>query len=124
MANELALNLRVTYAKSGTSITWPDTNGQSITVTVAGTRFVQHRQAVGTSEEALELGDIATGGYAFFFNRDTTNYVSIRQATGGTNLIRINAGEWAAFRFDTASAAPFAIANTASVELECLILAA
>src|SRR3990167_4168263 len=122
MANELTLSIKATYAKSGTEITFPDPAHQSIQSTVTGSRFLVMRQAVGTSEEALELGDISTGGYCVMFNRDATNFVSIRPATGAANTIRINPGEFAVFRFGSGATAPFAIADTAAVDVEYFLL--
>lgn len=81
-------------------------------------------QSVGTSEEAIALGDLltlGTLGYAFFRNLDATNYVSIRAGTGETSLIRLQPGEWCVFPFDGAATAPYAIANTAAVNLEVCI---
>ena len=122
MANELTLQIKATYAKSGAEVTFPDLAKQVLLVTVTGTRFIQMRQSVGTSEEALELGDIATGGYCIMVNRDATNYMEVRSGTGATDLIRLNAGEVAVFRISGDSTAPFVIANTAAVEIEYFLL--
>lgn len=125
MAAELTLQIKASFVKGGTTITFPgDEDSQSITITVSGSRFIQMRQSVGTSEEALDLGDIATGGYFVAVNRDSTNYVELRSGTGATDFIRLNAGEVCAFRISGDASAPFAIANTAAVELEYFLLAA
>lgn len=125
MADELTLTIKAVYAKSGTEITFPDTAKQRISITVAGTKILQHRQSVGfAAEEALELGEVAAGGYIVMVNRDATNFVSFRQGTGTTNVIRLSPGEVAAFRLHASSTAPYVIADTAAVELEYLLLSA
>ena len=122
MANELTLSIKAVYAKSGAEVTFPDVAKQSIGVTVTGTRFIQMRQSVGTSEEALELGDIATGGFCIMINRDATNFVEVRPGTGATDLIRLKAGEPAMFRISADATAPYVIADTAAVEIEYFLL--
>lgn len=124
MANEITITAKLTFTKGGTSVTFPSASYQTFNVTVSGSRFIQMRQAIGTSEEALDLGDIATGGYFIARNHDTTNYVEIRSGTGTTDLVRLNAGEVCMFRISSDSAAPFAIANTAAVDLEYVLIAA
>jgi len=119
MANELTIAITLEVTLDGVTRKWPREE-QSITVT--GTRFVWHKQEVGTSEEALELGDISTGGWAIMANRDSTNFVEIRSGTGGTNLIKIKAGETCCVRLSGDASAPYAIADTAAVELEIFML--
>lgn len=121
MADELTLNIGFDYSKSGTSISERVTN---LAVDVSGTKITHTRQAITTSEVALDLGGLSTGGYLLAINRDATNYVSIRPGTGATNVVRILPGEVALFRIDSAASAPYAIANTATVELEFWLLSA
>ena len=59
MASELNLSITFEYRKGSTSLTLsPDA-----TVTVAGTVALHNRQVVGTSEEALVLGDVSSPGF-------------------------------------------------------------
>lgn len=120
MANEITLTAKLLYAKGGTSVSL---GVEGLAITVSGSRFIHHRQQIGTTEEALDLGDLATGGYFVGVNRDTTNFVEIRSGTGATDLVRLNAGEACAFRMSGDASAPFAIANTAAVELEFILIA-
>lgn len=124
MANELTVTIKALFEKGGTSITFPDGSHRETSVTVSGSRFFMGRQSIGTSEEAIDLGDIATGGWFFGINRDSTNYLEIRSGTGATDLVRMNAGEPCAFRISGDATAPFAIANTSACELEYLLIAA
>lgn len=119
MADEITVLARLSYSKSGSSDSLPDSPAP-ISVTLTGTRCLKHRQSVATSEEALVLGETTAGGYCLIINRDATNFVSVRAATGATALIKIKAGEIALFRLS--SAAPFVIADTAAVEIEYLLL--
>lgn len=124
MADELTLSIRATLSKSGSEITFPPASAQALTIDVSGSRWLHNRQEIGTSEEALELGDISTGGYLIAINRDATNYLELRSGTGGTDLVRINAGEIACFRVSSDATAPYAIANTSACVLEYLLLPA
>jgi len=95
--------------------------GRSV-IDVSGDAFVRFRQNVGTSEEALEVGDIGTLGWAFFINHDATNYVEISSGSGVQALIRVEAGEIAGpFRLSQ-GATLYATANTAAVDLEGLVI--
>lgn len=96
---------------------------ENISVDMTGDSYVRHIQTVGTSEEALELGqDIGTPGYVMIRNLDSTNFVSLRRATGEGNCIKILAGKFALFQW--AASAPFAIADTSPVRIEVLLLEA
>jgi len=119
MANELKLKVDFAFSKGGT-VFEPDKLVDSIDV--SGTQALHYRQSVGTSEEAIELGELSTGGYGLFVNRDDTNYISIRSGTADTDLVRLNAGEMALFRVHGDSSAPFAIADTAACAMEYWLL--
>lgn len=120
MANELTLTGLFSYIKGNRKVS--PTGKTSATVSVSGTNTMDHTQSIGTSEEAIVLGDVVPGGYCYFENLDSTNFVSIRQQTGVNDLIRIKAGEFAIFRMDADATAPFAIADTSSVDLMCILL--
>lgn len=47
---------------------------------------------IGTSEETLSIGDVATGGLFVFKNRDATNYIEIGPDNGGTILAFVKCG--------------------------------
>jgi hypothetical protein len=83
-------------------------------------------QNVGTTQEAVGIGEVVTPGVAFFKNLDPTNFVEIgvmSSGTGGTflPLVKCKPGESAKFRLATANF--WARANTASVNLQTCILA-
>lgn len=97
MANEITLTinaqlvngyLRDTFAPGAEQIT-QTTRGSHETVWV-----------VGTSEEDLSIGDVATPGRVFLKNLDTTNYVDIGPKSGGSMVaaIRLSPGESHTFK--------------------------
>ena len=119
MAAELSIGpLSISFAKTGSPSL--STMASGITPTVTGAQYMDNVQNVGTSEEAILLGDVAPGGYVFVQNLDTTNFVSLRQATGAANFMKLLAGEWAIFRMSVDTTAPFAIADTAAVNVRFL----
>ena len=96
-----------------------------LTFDQTGTEYTQHIQTIGTTEEAIELGEITSIGYVLAINLDTTNFVSLRVGTGLTNAIRLDANNGLAlFRAGSGLTAPFAIADTAACRVLFLILEA
>lgn len=120
MANEITLSINITFAKGGSEESFRAADAMKIDVT--GSRFMHNRQEIGTSEEAIDIGDVSTGGYFVAVNRDVTNFVEIRSGTGTTDVVKLKAGEACAFRMSADSNAPFALADTAPVELEYLLI--
>ena len=124
MADELTITATMQFDKGDSDYTVP-TNGSPFSVTITGTNFLIHRQIVGTSEEALVLGDVdisANGAWLIMVNRDATNYVEIRPGTGVADMVEIPAGEVAMFKIPSSATAPFVIANTASCEVEYMLV--
>lgn len=120
MADELTLTLKVSYSKNGVTLAPADVSNKKITISGnAAKHFVQN---IGTTEEAIDLGDVTTGGWWFAWNRDSTNWVEIRVGTGGADFVRLEAGEFFAGRLSPDNAAPYAIADTAACNVEFLII--
>lgn len=111
MANELTASFRV----------WDNVNDvgmvlASLGIDVAGRRFVKHTQLIGTSEEALALGELATLGIFAGYNTDPTNYLEVRSGTGASNDIhKFLPGESFFWRWGSDITAPYAIANTSAI---------
>lgn len=81
-----------------------------------------HVQSVGTSEEALDFGDVGTEGYCSLQNLDPTNYVEWGPDSGGSagSMVpvgRLNPGEPPAFFRLKSGVTVKAQANTAA----CLV---
>ena len=115
MANEIAYSFTLSFSKSGAG----DSKAVSGNVNVSGTDYVRGVQAVGTSDETISLVDVGTPGWCYLKNLDATNYVEA--GSDGTNyFVKMKAGESAFFR--VASAAVHVKANTASCNVEYMII--
>jgi len=114
----LTLSMSFSYTKGGTSHSLSLTNQE---IDVSGTNSIHHRQTIGTSEEALQLGEVTAGGYMIIVNRDATNFVEIRPNTAVADLCKLKAGEGTILRL-AADAVPYAIADTANCEVEYIIV--
>lgn len=120
MADELTVRTTLQYSDSEESE--DGISPDEFRVDVGTKKFIHAKFAVGLTEEALFLGEVATPGYAIFANRDLTNFVEIRVGTAGAKMVKLKAGEKACFRFGTGATAPYAIADTAPVQLEYFIV--
>lgn len=116
MSAELLLQASLKFAKSGAAI---ESNFASAYFDVSGSVGNKEVQAIGTSDETLNLGDISTIGYCLFRNLDPTNYVSIG-SDGTLYPIKLKAGEVAMVRWN--AAAIHAKANTAICNLEYTLI--
>jgi hypothetical protein len=119
MAGELKLTIKLDYDKGSVDLDFPSTE---FSVDVTSTLAHHGVQNIGTSEEAIELGGVAAGGYVLMVNRDATNYVEIREGTGIADLVRILPGEPALFRLTDTATAPFAVANSAGCDVEVFVI--
>lgn len=118
MANELKVTCRLEFSKGDTEHDFAITK---LARTIAGAQAMANRQSIGTSEEAVLVGDVAAGGYFMGVNRDSTNYIELRPGSGLGDLIRLEAGDVCLFRL-TDDATLYAIADTDTCDLEYLII--
>lgn len=118
MADELKVQVVLSFAKG--TIPRQKFDSGLVSVTVSGSNYHRTVQAVGTSIEALSLGDVATPGYCIMHNLDATNFVQVYPDATDDPVIKLKAGEWALFRF--ASAAPYVKADTGACNLEVFLL--
>lgn len=122
MANELTVNASLAY-EDADDVTASIVNTDDL-ITVTTLKPSKHRQTITTSEVAINLGGISSIGWLMFKNLDPTNYIEIKTGTGGTIIGKMLAGEsYGPVRCGSGITAPFAIANTASCEMEILICA-
>lgn len=121
MADELTVNFSMNYAKGESRLNIP---AKQMLVDVSSQVRASNTQTIGTTHEALAMGDVASAGGAYFLNTDATNYVDIGVDVSATfyGLIRLMPGEFA-FCPRLATNAPYAKANTSSVNLEYIIFA-
>lgn len=121
MANEITISGSISGTKPGAV---ESLSVSGLTITMTGTDYVKKTQTIGTSSEALGLIDAGTIGLCLIKNLDTTNYVEVRGRSADLHLLRINAGEFALFRFSGDSTAPEVKANTAACIVEYVIFEA
>lgn len=95
-------------------------------VLASSTKVIGGIISVGTSEEAIPLGEVtAAGGHMTVVNLDDSNYIELRDATGASNdVIKVPAGECAMFRWGSDVTAPYWIANTAAVRVNYRLVSA
>lgn len=117
MANEGTVSISLSFTKSGRSAELGKTGLQ---FDISGTDYSKQTQTIGTSEEAIALSDVTTGGYFCAVNRSSTYNIKIRAATGAADLIVLLPGEACCFRMQ--ATAPYAIAITGAAELEYLLI--
>lgn len=115
MANELSISITHGYTKGNASL---PSRTVATNVTVTGTVFVDSLQSIGTSEETIALGEVATPlvGYLYLRNCDATNFVEVGNATGAYQ-IKLKAGQQACLPLDSWDGI-YAKANTGAVLLQ------
>ena len=119
MANEITVTTGIQVLKGNIVA---GVNQRTFQVDMLGTRFIRNAQAIGTTYEAVNIGDVASAGWASFTNLDATNYVEIGVEVSSAfyPLVRLDAGRTAGpFRLSTTTI--FARANTAAVNLDVFI---
>lgn len=116
MANEIQLSVNLVASKGGASVS----GSASQVSTMAGDQMLTNVQIIGTSSEAIILGDSTTIGYVFFKNMDATNFVSISAlatAVASTSFAKLLPGDCALIKAVGNPPTLTAIADTASVNL-------
>jgi hypothetical protein len=120
MANEGTVSASLKVTKGTGDALYTFNESFSKVFDVAGTEANCNIYSIGTSVEAIPLGDVGTAGYLLAKNLDTTNYVEFTvESDGSSPLVKLKAGEIALFR---CSGAPYAIANTAAVRVKVLVI--
>ena len=121
MADECTLTAKLEYSDS------EDTEVslllEDFLSSVATKKVIRGKVSVGTSEEAIPLGEATSPGWFMAINRDETNYVEIKTATGGTIFAKMKAGEpCGPIRLGSGAQVPYWIANTAACQVDYLII--
>lgn len=115
LANELTTTISVEYSDAdGQELSSGTQNEQR---SVSTKRPIKHTQLIGTSEEAIQIGDGGTIVELYLRNLDPTNYVEIKTGTGGVVTDKLLPGKDCLHRLGSGMQAPYAIANTASCAL-------
>jgi hypothetical protein len=99
VANELQFTGGTTLANGSLMDSIPL---QTLLVTQSSAALLAKVVAVTTSEADLTTTEIATLGWAWIQNLDTTNYVQYGPKSGGAMVAmgRLKAGEWALLRLE------------------------
>jgi len=110
MAGEIRYTIGLTREKNGrtTAVPVATISGD------AGNAFVMGEVSIGTSEEAIPMGEVTVPRTAFFQNLDATNYLNILKETAGEILTTLQPGQATLIQMDPADTAPFAVADTAA----------
>ena len=127
MADELTIAFRASFAKGGTLEKFPNDDGSAaeFSVTVSGSRIQRFRQRISVGGTEILVAAVGgAGGWLFGVNRDATNFMSIRESFGATNLIKLKPGEPCMFRISPSATAVHAFADTANVEFDFLLIEA
>ena len=120
MADEITLNGKMKVVNSTTNEI-AEVRDLLINQTAKGVTHLT--QTIGSTEEAIDLGQLSTLGYALFINRGPTDTISLRQATSASDFCDLKPTEFALFRVSADMTAPFAISSsTNSPVLEFWIL--
>eukprot|EP00914_Ancora_sagittata_P015247 GHVO01030011.1.p2 GENE.GHVO01030011.1~~GHVO01030011.1.p2 ORF type:complete len:195 (-),score=20.53 GHVO01030011.1:1274-1858(-) len=94
MSNELSLAAELRFNKAG-KVSAMSSSGR---LTISGNVIAELEQTVYTVEELLNLGQLGSlAGYVLIENLDSTNFVELRPASGGQDMIKIRAGMCALF---------------------------
>lgn len=123
MANEITVFMKLSAVKGNLTVQ-PAQLSTTFTLNAAAPNVSGVTQSIGfAAHEAITLGDVATNGWAWFKNTDSTNFVQIGVDVGSTfyPLVRLNAGEAGCFRL-AHGVTPYAKSDTAAVVLEKYIL--
>ena len=122
MANEFTVSALLKIDKGFLTDT---KNTSNLKVDQTGDGAAGGVQNIGTSAEAIDVGDVSTLGLAYFRNLDDTNFVQIGQDIGGggfNEFFKLLAGEVALMRLDLAATGVLqAKADTAAIELQYMI---
>jgi len=113
MAKEIGISLSISIQKNGAGAS----GTLSISPDLTGELILQNVQNIGTSAEAVTLGDITTAGQVFIKNLDATNFVEVFLDSGGTQRIaKLRPGYGMYIPFE--GTALYAKANTASCKIQ------
>ena len=129
MANELAANCGISFAKAGvtspTGSTTSDPIGESQPLTqfsVAGSVFSQGTMLASFEDPTpIPLGAVDEPHWTYLQNLDDTNFVTVRKSESGDDFLKLLPGEFALFPFNPDSV-PHVIADTADVLVKYLIV--
>jgi hypothetical protein len=122
MADEVTISASLQYTDSDDPDIEEFLQIADLKADVATLKFVKHKQSIATSEEAINLAECTSPGWAFFKNADPTNFINLRVATGGAIFAKLLPGEICVIRLGSGAQAPYAISDSAACMLHYLII--
>lgn len=112
MANEISASASLSAGKNGVALS----NSFSRSADMSGDEMIANIQNVGTTAEAVVLGDISTIGFLLIKNLDDTNFVEIDAANTFDKFPqKLLAGDFVLLKPQTTTI--YAKANTAACNL-------
>lgn len=120
MANEIKLTPQLTYASGLLKLSFaPGQKSYTQTTQQAHATVV----SVGTAEEDMPVGDVATNGWLVLYNLDATNFVKYGPKSAGAMIEfgRLRTGEFAMLRLASGVTNRW-IADTAACKVQMLLL--
>ena len=82
MANEITIAVQLNVTKNGATVA----ASPSVVQTMTGDQMLSNVQIIGTTNEALVIGDVTPTGWFFIKNLDATNYVEVFLDNGNAQL--------------------------------------
>lgn len=120
MSKEVTINLQLQYSDSNATADSLQLANATYSVT---TKVIAHIAAVApTTAAAMNLGAVSSLGYICIINRDPTNFVTLLTGTGGVVFAKLWPGQGALFFFGSGVTAPFIKADTATCQVDYLLL--
>lgn len=119
MANEFSISAALTLRKNYLNKQVSD--ARNLNAVTSAPAYVAGSPSIGTTHEAIPMGDVATQGWAFFKNLDATNFVTIGIVVTATYypMLKLKAGEFVLVRLSTNTI--YAKADTAACQLDFII---
>ena len=120
MANEITSTIGLSVVNGNLRVQFPQVARQ---YTQSASGLSDQVLSIGTSEENVAFGDVATPGLTVLHNLDSTNYVEYGQSDGGTmkKIGKLSPGDVHLIRI-AASTTLRMLANTAACKVRVLCL--
>jgi hypothetical protein len=120
VSNELTINITAAYSDADGVA--DEFNAANFIKSLSTKLLHRLKQSVTTSPVALNLGGISSPGYVGLKNLDPTNYVSVLDASNGSERVRLDPnGGPALLKLGSAMLAPYLQANTATCLVEIIV---
>lgn len=120
MAQEITLTASLSVNKSTVMSSAVARSVTAALFNMSGNFWVEGTVSIATSATAIPLGQVVAPHWAYFHNLDSVNFLKIRNGSGGADVLKLLAGEYA-FCPLLDSSTPYAIADTSACLLEYAI---